>query len=127
MSVPFHIYLYGIDRGTIPTSFEHLAERLSDFERIYFELDGSFVWTGGSEHGRWQLDGMVYDAAGAVQYVDIKGWCPWKIWNSFLTILGGDEGWSEDWTVIRLPAQREQTLATFNEEIWEGSGASYRA
>lgn len=122
MPEAFHIYLYGMGRGPIPITFEQLAERLSNVERIYFEMDGSFVWTGESDLGRWQLDGMVYDAAGSVQYIDLKGWCPWSVWNFFLRKLSGDEEWSEAWTVLRLPAQQEQTLAAFNQETWNGRG-----
>ena len=59
-------------------SFEEAAERLGRLERLYFEPDGSFVWVGAASGDRsaWQLDGVLYDRAGRLQYVELKGTCP---------------------------------------------------
>ena len=59
-------------------SFEEAAERLERLARLYFEPDGSFVWVGSAADDRpaWQLDGVLYDRAGRLQYVELKGTCP---------------------------------------------------
>lgn len=118
MSKPFHIYLYGERRGPIAISFERLSAQLADLKRMFFELDGSFVWTGQVGAMRWQIDGMVYDAAGVIQYIDIKGECPWEYWVQLLQILADGGQWSSEWTVLRLPDQTAQTLKDFNQDIW---------
>lgn len=66
--------------------FEELASRLQQFERLYFEMDGSFVWTG-SAPTPWQLDGMVYDCGHHVQRIELKGHCPRSVWQRFLNEL----------------------------------------
>lgn len=60
----------------LPISFEELAAALERIDRCYFEPDGSFVWSGETPGGRWQLDGMLYDLAGQLQYVDLKAAAP---------------------------------------------------
>ena len=61
---------------TFDCSFETAIERLSRLERMYCEPDGSFVWT--SSHGElaWQVDGNLFDRAGRLLFVDLKGCCP---------------------------------------------------
>ena len=72
-----------------PTTFEEFAEQVRDWRGLYFEMDGSFVWTGSHEtDGRiWQLDGMLYDADGKIQYLELKGTCPRKDWLDLLHAL----------------------------------------
>lgn len=118
MRARFAIYLYGLDRNPIESDFDRIAENLQCVPRLYFEMDGSFIWTGESESTNWQLDGMLYDAAGAIQYVDLKGWCPFNEWNSLLGILADKVDWDTNWTVLRLPHLSTQTLGQFNQEIW---------
>jgi hypothetical protein len=75
----FHVVIraQGIDpTAALAVSFEELAAALETLDRLYFEPDGSFVWTGGSAVDRWQIDGLVYDRAGRVQYVDLKASAP---------------------------------------------------
>ncbi len=83
----FQIHLLAEAQGSlIDTAFEALAERLQTFERLYFEMDGSFVWTG--EHPLpWQLDGMVYDLGLQIQRVELKGQCPYVQWRKLLSAL----------------------------------------
>ncbi len=68
-------------------SFEEVEQSMSQLPRMFFEMDGSFVWRG--QYGRvqhinsserdveqsWQIDGMVYDVAGRVSRVELKGDC----------------------------------------------------
>lgn len=117
---PFAIYLYGPQLGPqlgpLPTGFEQAAERLAATERLHFEPDGSFVWSGIEGKSRWQLDGMVYDFAGRVQYLDLKGACPRWAWHRLLETFAGSP--AAQVTVLRLPEQRRVSVAQFEKEIW---------
>lgn len=124
----FAIYLYGPERGPLPISFEVAAGRLERLPRLFFEWDGSWVWSGHDDRQqRWQLDGMVYDAAGQVQYVDVKGCCPKSVWRELLGALLPTEpetpppdsaAHPDDWCALRLPAQQLQPLEVFERETW---------
>jgi hypothetical protein len=86
-----------VDQALMDIEFEQLIERLSELPRMFCELDGSFVWRGelavptgnGSEGSspdlptslinisdqpmHWQIDGMIYDTAGRVCRLELKG------------------------------------------------------
>ncbi len=76
-----------IERYSMAVSFEEVEQSMSQLPRMFFEMDGSFVWRG--QYGRvqhinsserdveqsWQIDGMVYDVAGRVSRVELKGDC----------------------------------------------------
>jgi hypothetical protein len=79
----FHVYIYGPDGGPLPSRFEDVCQRLDQVDRLHMELDGSFVWVGPN----WQLDGMIYDHADQIRYVDLKGHCPHQRWNTLLNWL----------------------------------------
>ncbi len=108
---PFAVYLYGSDGGPLPTSFEAAAARLQRLERCFFEPDGSFTWVIDARQ-RQQVDGMLYDAAGRLQYVDLKGTCSCAAWQRLvaqiapaasLTVLPVQQGGLQ-------PLQRFETL-----------------
>jgi hypothetical protein len=74
-------------------TFEAVADRLQSLNRMFFEMDGSFVWTGNSSNVsgqdvRWQLDGMLYDVGGHVQRMELKGTCFQPHWRQLLATLG---------------------------------------
>ncbi len=79
----------------LPISFEAIADQLTPWPGMYFEMDGSFVWvsTERDEAGvaRWQLDGMIYDRAGTVQYVELKGRCDCNAWIKLVSVLDPSE------------------------------------
>lgn len=102
------------DRNLMSVSFEQVAEAMSALPRMFFEMDGSFVWRGSSADTTaqtsaaqasvsrstanstaegtdsstdWQVDGMVYDAAGQVARVELKGHCPLEIFWQLLTCI----------------------------------------
>lgn len=54
-----------------PVSFEQVAEIWSQWPRMFFEPDGSFVWV--ADDQSWQLDGVVYDRDDHVLRVDLTG------------------------------------------------------
>ena len=74
-------------------SFEEVLERLQTLPRMFVEPDGSWVWVSSHKPSQnepaWQLDGVLYDRAGYVLHMELKGWCP----ASALDLLLGTLGW----------------------------------
>ena len=110
---PFRIQLYGPHGGPLETSFEAAAERLMGIESLYFEPDGSFVWT--HRRSGEQVDGMLYDAGGRLQYVELSGQCGRSAWRQLLVALLGKSGDSRQLKVVNLPDRRVQTLQAFEQ------------
>lgn len=110
----FALYLYGPAGGPLETSFEQASERLQQLERLYFEPDGSFTWVGrpGSPQ---QVDGMLYDARGQVQYVDVKGVCSLADWRRLTEAIYP----ARKLSVLRLSDGVLQQLQQFERETWE--------
>jgi hypothetical protein len=114
---PFHLYLYGPMRGPIPTSFEEAESRLSQLPLLHFEPDGSFVWT--RDSGRQQIYGMIYDAAGRIQYCELRGECTRPTWKVVVDAISGATA-MEGLEVMLLPEQRLQDLQVFEAMLWPG-------
>ncbi|MFO0944022.1 MAG: hypothetical protein U0930_25070 [Pirellulales bacterium] len=86
-----------IDRHMMPVSFEQVEQCMSNLPRMFFELDGSFVWRGSSPDSadsstngstnNWQIDGMVYDVAGQVARIELKGHCPIEVFVQLLSCI----------------------------------------
>ena len=116
----FHIHLYGPDRGPLPTSFEEAAERLERLDKLYFEPDGSFVWN--RDAGRQQIFGMLYDAAGTLQYVDLRGTASRQTFQSVVDSLlpGVVLADATKCTVVRLADGSMQDLQSFANLTWGG-------
>jgi hypothetical protein len=55
---------------------------------MFFEPDGSFVWTSPSNEPAWQVDGNLFDRNGRVLFVDLKGSCPGDQFDRLLSALG---------------------------------------
>ena len=110
----FRLYLYGPSKGPIETSFEEAQSRLSSLPRLYFEPDGSFVWA--LDEGRQQVFGMLYDAAGKIQYVELQGRCELSTWRQL--VQATTDGKSTDCQILRLPNQQLQDLQSFESEHW---------
>jgi len=72
-------------------SFEALAERLGKMPGMYFEMDGSFVWVDHDTVPPGQMDGMVYDLNGRLEYVEIKGACNARQWGVLCSAVCGFE------------------------------------
>ena len=71
----------------LAVSFEEVAALLAPLPRMFIEPDGSFVWTSGGRDPAWQLDGVLYDAAGRLMYVELKGSCPVGQFDQLLAAL----------------------------------------
>ncbi len=69
-------------------SFEEAAAALGAFPRMYCEPDGSFVWVSSAGEVNWQVDGNLYDRAGRLLFIDLKGNCPAIEFDRLLTACG---------------------------------------
>lgn len=69
-------------------TFEQAGEALAKLERMFFEPDGSFVWTSMSGEPRWQVDGNLFDRGGKLLFVDLKGSCPSEQFDRLLAAFG---------------------------------------
>ncbi len=82
------------DRSPAPLAidFDSLGRELEQWPNLYFEWDGSFVWVSPQRLAdgspAWQVDGMLYDHAGALQYVELKGHCPMDAWRKLISAMG---------------------------------------
>ena len=74
----------------MPQTFENLAAILSTLPGMVFEMDGSFVWVDNQNACAHQMDGMVYDRAERIEYVEIKGPCSAKQWLTLCQALCGE-------------------------------------
>jgi hypothetical protein len=83
-------------------SFEEARAALAELPRIYVEPDGSLVWVSSSnEADRWQVDGVLYDRAERLLFVDLSGSCPSASFDAFLRCLG----WPETPLMFQLTRQ----------------------
>lgn len=71
----------------LPVTFEDAGRALAALPRLYFEPDGSFVWVADDDAG-WQVDGVLYDRAGRLLYVELHGRCPAARFDQLLACLG---------------------------------------
>ena len=107
--ISFHLYLYGAGKRPLAASFETVESRLKQLDTLYFEPDGSFVFS--REKGREQVFGMLYDAAGQLQYCDLRGNCGIHTWELVRTAILGNE--LAEHEVLLLPARELQDLQSF--------------
>ncbi len=109
----FHIYLYGPEQAALRASFEEASTRLQLLPRLYFELDGSFVWSAAQGE---QIEGMLYDANERLQYVDLQGQCSRESWNAVLHAIVGSS--ASDCIVMVIPTRSLKNLPTFEQSVW---------
>ena len=58
---------------------------------MFAEPDGSFVWVIPTAEYRYQLDGMIYDRDGAIEYIELKGNACRSMWDSLCLNLFLDQ------------------------------------
>ena len=75
------IRIYALSEQCLPQSFEAYCELLSGWPGMFVEPDGSFVWVMPHATGKLQLDGMIYDRNGHIEYVELKGSCTRAAWR----------------------------------------------
>ena len=78
--MPFFVQIHPFPGCQLPQSFEELARILGRIPGMVFEMDGSFVWVDHHQSPANQMDGMVYDRADRIEYVEIKGTCNAHQW-----------------------------------------------
>jgi hypothetical protein len=83
----FFVQIHPFPERRLPQSFENFAELLSNLPGMYFEMDGSFVWVEQRGSQTYQMDGMVYDRANRIEYVEIKGACSSQQWQTVCQAL----------------------------------------
>ncbi|HBJ35889.1 MAG TPA: hypothetical protein DDZ51_14295 [Planctomycetaceae bacterium] len=112
----FHVYIYGPDGGPLASRFEDVSDRLSQVDRLHMELDGSFVWVGPN----WQLDGMIYDHADRIRYIDLKGHCQLQQWQTLMRWIADPmgSGSREFLTVWGAQQQVLHDLQSFEAIVW---------
>lgn len=75
--------------AAMSVSFEQAYETLSRLPRMFIEQDGSFVWVSSSGESKWQVDGNLYDRAGLLVFVDLKGFCPNQRFDDVISAFRG--------------------------------------
>ncbi len=78
--------------------FDEALERLASLPRMFVEPDGAFVWTSPVADCPWQIDGNLFERAGRVLLVDLKGSCP----PAEFDLLLGALGWPEESVMLGL-------------------------
>ena len=73
------------EQALFDRSFEQVALELSAIERLFFEPDGSFVWT---DCQGQQLDGLLLDRVDRVVLLELHGTARWENLQPILQTLG---------------------------------------
>lgn len=81
----FHVNVFG---QPYTCTWEQAAEALQALPRMIFELDGSWIWSGGVGAERWQIDGHLYDFEGRLYRVELHGECPPESLDQLLACFG---------------------------------------
>jgi hypothetical protein len=108
----FHVNLFAAPRDrSFDCTWEEAAERLELLPRMIFEPDGSFVISGADETGRrWQVDGHLFDFAGRLHRVELRGQCPLADFDQLLGCIG--------WPAQRLEIELVREGVTVSEEVF---------
>lgn len=115
----FQAYVYRNEGQPLGRSLEQVVDPMTALDGLFFEWDGSLTWANQSEG--WQIDGMVYDNATEIQYVDLHGRVNQAENAPFLRDrlreLFGTWGEPADLMLLRLPDRRWQSLQDFEKEL----------
>ena len=79
-------------------TFEEAAARLAELSRMFIELDGAFVWVSAQGETPWQVDGNLYDRAGSLAFVDLRGSCASGEFDRLLAAFG----WPQEKLMFQL-------------------------
>jgi hypothetical protein len=91
----FHANLFG---EPFACTWEDAAAALEAMPRMIFEPDGSWIWSGGVGHDRWQVDGHLFDFDGRLHRVELHGTCPREDLDKLLACFG----WPEQRLIFEL-------------------------
>lgn len=84
------VRIYSQTGQSICQSFEGFIESVNLWEGMFAEPDGSWVWVFFEDSKRYQLDGMLYDRAGVIEYIEIKGQTTKEAWERICNLLLSD-------------------------------------
>ena len=99
-------------------TWEEAAEALQRLPRMLFELDGSFVVSGGVGPTRWQVDGHLFDFEDRLYRIELHGHCPMTALDGLL----GCVGWPEvalEFEMVREGVTLDERA--FRQSVWSGS------
>lgn len=114
----FEVHLTGVGGQPVPVSFETMAQRLRELERLDLEPDGFFVWN--VEAGQpWRVTGQIYDNGQRVQYVHLHGDLPRFAFDRLVEQMV--PGGAERAQLTCLPSGGLQDLQSFRTERWPES------
>ena len=86
----------------LPVTFDAAAEAMLKLPKLYYEPDGSFVWTGRREGRLWQFDGLLVDQGPLLSYVELNARdAPAESLDRLL----GAFGWPAGPLMFQLPQQ----------------------
>jgi hypothetical protein len=85
MNLHFHVNLFG---EPFTCTWEDAAAALEALPRMIFEPDGSWIWSGDIGPQRWQVDGHLFDFAGRLHRVELRGNCPPESFDQLLACFG---------------------------------------
>ena len=79
-------------------TFDDAVENLSQLNRMFVELDGSFLWSNKHQSHSWQIDGNIFEQDNKVLFVELKGMCVPSAFDDLLTCFG----WPKETIVFQL-------------------------
>ncbi|MCC9600851.1 hypothetical protein LOC67_09760 [Stieleria sp. JC731] len=93
----------------IPTSFEAAMQRLETLvPQPLSEPDGSIAWAG-SDH---RIVGMIYDAAGHIQYLELRGYGTAYHWRTLIQSICGQAN-IDRFSIMLLPERQWKNFQSF--------------
>lgn len=84
------VRIYSVTGRSIAQTFEGFIQAISGWDGMYAEWDGSWVWVFYENQDRYQLDGMLYDQGGVIEYMEIKGRATRAAWEKICSVLIGE-------------------------------------
>ena len=85
----FHVNLFADPKeASFACTWEDAATALEALPGMIFELDGSFVVSGGDAGSRWHVDGHLFDFAGRLHRLELHGECPPAAFDELLRSVG---------------------------------------
>lgn len=99
-----HLQLIAEGRDGFDISFEKLDKTLSAWAKLASEPDGSFVWHPSPDQ---TVFGMIYDVAGQVRYVELRGTFSGESLSKIAAALRASD---DELRVVELPRGELQKL-----------------
>jgi len=85
----FHVNIVAKSReAAFLCTWEDAATLLEQLPRMIFELDGSFVVSGGVRETLWHVNGHLFDFAGRLHRLELHGECPPDSLDALLRCVG---------------------------------------